>query len=254
VDCNVIDVPKENQELLGSVDRITADFERSPAKVLADGAFGTIANLNGMEDRHVDFYTPVESQSPEPGNPALRDDPSIPVAEQDWPRLPRKANKKLAKSCFMYDEQTDRYHCPMGKAMPYEETRKRQRATGQMIWRSYRCTQCADCPLAAACLDQNCKRGRTVSRDGSESLRAKMSAKLKSEPGHKIYRRRMHISETPFAILKGMMGIRQFLLRGLEKVRTEWLWACTAYNLKKLTQAKAMMRAAADAECVQAGT
>jgi uncharacterized protein with HEPN domain len=81
-----------------------------------------------------------------------------------------------------------------------------------------------------------------------------MSAKLKSEPGHKIYRRRMHISETPFAILKGMMGIRQFLLRGLEKVRTEWLWACTAYNLKKLTQAKAMMRAAADAECVQAGT
>ena len=38
VDCNVIDTPKENQELLGSVDRITGDFERSPAKMLADGA------------------------------------------------------------------------------------------------------------------------------------------------------------------------------------------------------------------------
>jgi len=41
------------------------------------------------------------------------------------------------------------------------------------------------------------------------------------------------------------MGIRQFLLRGLEKVRTEWLWACTAYNLKKLTHDVAALRAPA---------
>ena len=64
----------------------------------------------------------------------------------------------------------------------------------------------------------------------------------------------MHIAETPFAILKGVMGLRQFLLRGLEKVRTEWLWACTAYNLKKLAQEKALLRAAAAAEGVRAGT
>jgi len=35
VDCNVIDTPKENQELLDSVDRITGDFKRQPVKVLA---------------------------------------------------------------------------------------------------------------------------------------------------------------------------------------------------------------------------
>ena len=27
--------------------------------------------------------------------------------------------------------------------------------------------------------------------------------------------------------------MRRFLLRGLEKVRTEWLWGCTAYNMRK---------------------
>ena len=32
-----------------------------------------------------------------------------------------------------------------------------------------------------------------------------------------------------------MMGMRQFLLRGLTKVRAEWTWACTAYNLKRLS-------------------
>lgn len=39
------------------------------------------------------------------------------------------------------------------------------------------------------------------------------------------------------------MGIRQFLLRGLEKVKTEWLWAVTAFNLAKLARLMAILRA-----------
>ena len=75
---------------------------------------------------------------------------------------------------------------------------------------------------------------------------------MNTESGCKTYHRRLHIAETPFAILKGVMGIRQFLLRGLEKVRTEWLWACTAYNLKKLLLAVVSLRAPAAAETVPA--
>lgn len=30
------------------------------------------------------------------------------------------------------------------------------------------------------------------------------------------------------------MGFRQFLLRGLEKVRSEWRLVCLAYNVKRL--------------------
>ena len=53
----------------------------------------------------------------------------------------------------------------------------------------------------------------------------------------------MHIGETPFAIIKNIFEVRRFLLRGLEKVRTEWRWVCTAYNLKKLMAAIAALRA-----------
>jgi hypothetical protein len=72
-----------------------------------------------------------------------------------------------------------------------------------------------------------------------------MAAKLRATEGRDIHHRRFHLAEMPFAILKSVMGIRQFLLRGLEKVRTEWLWACTAYNLKKLAAAVVAPRAAA---------
>ena len=244
VDCNVIDTPKENQELPASMDRTEQAFGKKPEKALVDAGIGTAANLEKMERQGIDLYTPVESPLPAEDNPARRADPQQPVAVEDWPRLPRDGRKKLAKSCFVYDEQADQYYCPMGKSMPYAETRNRKRAGGAARLRIYRCQQCASCALAPTCLDAKAKRGRTVSRDGTEPLRAKMAAKLESESGRKTYNRRMHIAETPFALLKGVLGVRQFLLRGLSKVRTEWLWACTAYNLKKLLSAVAVLRAA----------
>jgi hypothetical protein len=70
-----------------------------------------------------------------------------------------------------------------------------------------------------------------------------MHAKMQTAEGQQTYHRRMHIGETPFAIIKGILDVRGFLLRGLEKVRTEWRWVCTAYNLKKLIAAWAALRA-----------
>lgn len=247
VDCDVIAGPNEASELLPSMDRIRENFGQNPQAAAADAAFGTGANLEGMEERGVDFYTPVESPLPAEGNPARRDDPRQPVAEADWPKLPRSDKKKLDKSCFVYDESADCYWCPLGKAMRYAQTKKRQRAWGTAALRLYRCEQCAGCPLAAECLDAKTKHGRTVSRDGYEPLREKMHAKLETEDGAKTYHRRMHIGETPFAVIKGMLEVRRFLLRGLEKVQTEWRWVCTACNLKKLIALLAALRAGGEA-------
>ena len=243
VDCDVIAGPHEHTELLPSVDRIEENFAQKPGGVAADAAFGTGPNLAGMEQRQVEFYTPVESPSPQEGNPAKRDDPRQPVPEADWPKLPRNPKKKLAKCCFVYEEAADRYYCPMGKAMPYRETKKYGGSQGEKAVRIYACKECSGCPLAAECRDAKAKRGRTVTRDGYEPWRERMHAKLQTEAGKQTYHRRMHVGETPFAVIKGILGVRRFLLRGLEKVRTEWRWVCTACNLKKLIGTLAALRA-----------
>ena len=50
--------------------------------------------------------------------------------------------------------------------------------------------------------------------------------------------------DKPFEMVsKSILGVRRFLLRGLEKVRTEWLWVCTAYNMRKLLAYVAGLRA-----------
>src|SRR3979490_2883508 len=54
------------------------------------------------------------------------------------------------------------------------------------------------------------------------------------------YRLRKQVVEPVFGQIKQARGFRQFLLRGVEKVRAEWAMICTAHNLLKLfTLAKA---------------
>lgn len=66
---------------------------------------------------------------------------------------------------------------------------------------------------------------------------------MKTESGKQTYVRRAHLAETPSAFIKQVIGLRQFFLRGLEKVRMEWLWACAAFNIRKLVLARERMRA-----------
>jgi hypothetical protein len=46
-----------------------------------------------------------------------------------------------------------------------------------------------------------------------------------------------------FGQIKQARGFRQFLMRGIEKVRAEWALVCTAHNLRKLAQGWSLLAA-----------
>jgi transposase len=243
VDCEVIADPNEHTQTLAAVDRIEGSFGKKPEAFLADTAHGTGENLAGMQQRNVTFLTPMESSQPQEGNPARRDDPSQPIAEADWPRLPRNSQKQLDKSCFVYVEASQCYYCPQGRRLEYAEIHRVTRNGQEVAVRVYRCANCENCPLSVACRSSKARRGRMIYRDPYEPLREEMAARMQTAEGRATYAHRMHGAETPFAYIKAVMGVRQFLLRGLENVRTEWRWVCTAFNLQKLLKAVAALRA-----------
>jgi hypothetical protein len=220
---------------------LDAAFERMMSE--ADTAHGTGENLAGMQQRNVSFLTPMESSQPQEDNPARRDDPSQPVAEADWPLLPRNAQKQLDKSCFVYVEQSQCYYCPQGRRLERAEIHRVSRNGQEVAVRVYRCANCENCLLSAACRSPKAARGRQINRDEYEPLREEMAARMQTAEGRAAYAHRMHGAETPFAHIKQALGVRQFLLRGLENVRTEWRWVCTAFNLQKLLSVVAALRA-----------
>jgi transposase len=58
--------------------------------------------------------------------------------------------------------------------------------------------------------------------------------KLRAERGRRVYALRKQIVEPVFGQIKHGRRLRQFLVRGLEKVRGEWSLWCTTHNLLKL--------------------
>ena len=63
-----------------------------------------------------------------------------------------------------------------------------------------------------------------------------MRDKLKRAGWRTRYRLRKQVVEPVFGQIKQARGFRQFLLRGIDKVRAEWALICTAHNLTKLAQ------------------
>ena len=61
-----------------------------------------------------------------------------------------------------------------------------------------------------------------------------MEHRLKTPEGRKLYAQRKHTAEPVFGIIKSVLGFRQFLLRGLDKVRGEWNLVTLAWNLKRM--------------------
>jgi transposase len=243
VDGDVLGEVNEGGAAAESVDRIEATFGEKPEKFLTDAGNNSGQIIEEMEKRGVEFYAPVESSQPQEGNPAKREDPRKPVRESEWPNLARNGHGQLDKSCFVYQEAEDQYYCPQGHPMPFEETKSVQRGGVRVELRLYRSGACEGCPLAASCLSPRSKYGRTITRDQYEEARQRTAARMAEATARTLYRQRPRIAETTFGILKSVMGLRQFLLRGLAKVKTEWLWAVTAFNLGKLVRQTARLRA-----------
>ena len=55
-------------------------------------------------------------------------------------------------------------------------------------------------------------------KETKKEERGGMTVNLRVYRCKAVYNQRMHLAETPFAIIKSILGVRRFLLRGLEKV------------------------------------
>jgi transposase len=244
VDCDVIAAGTiEAEAVIPTVERIEANFEVVPRQMLADAAFPTGPNLTDLERRGVEPVMPAEPVRLDEQNPAQRSDPTQPLVEADWPKLPRNPqSKKLDKAAFVYDAGQDCYYCPMGRRMDPTKVVRADRQCGDSIYQIYGCPDCSGCPLAGECLGGKAP-SRSVARDQYESARETLAVRMRTPAAQATYARRAWMAETPNALIKAWMGLRQFLLRGLDKVGTEWRWACTAYNLRKMVTLVAGLRA-----------
>jgi len=76
-------------------------------------------------------------------------------------------------------------------------------------------------------------QGRGISRLVNEEVKERLEAQFDKPECQEIFRQRKARAEHPFGHLKWNLGVRHFLLRGLDGVKAEASLLFTGFNLKR---------------------
>jgi transposase len=139
---------------------------------------------------------------------------------------------RFGHDAFDYDADTDQFTCPANKALVFRSI-KTLRDTEYRFYRAQ--TNCRQCPQRDQCISPKA-RYRELLIAPHEALLASMRQRVKTDEGKQALQLRKQSVEPTFGLIKSVMGLRQFLLRGLKGARIEFGLCAIAVNLRKLAQ------------------
>ena len=133
-------------------------------------------------------------------------------------------------SRFIYDGDKDCMTCPKGKTLAFSGARKS--TSGQYMVRLYRCQSYKDCPVRWQC--SKAKRGRVVKLNPYHGAILRQKEKQRDAKKIELLKKRIGTVEPVMAWVKHLLGFKRWTVRGIEKVRSQWMLLCTTVNLGKL--------------------
>ena len=195
------------------VERVKAQFDLTPERLIGDTAYGTAPMLAWMvEEKDIEPHVPV------------------------WDKTERK-DDSLSSNDFHWNQEANEYRCPAGKPLRSEWrafTQKRSRVTkaNTIIYRSSQ-TDCTTCPLKAKCCPNT--PNRKIVRSIHEAARD-VARRIAKTPEYLVSRCERKKVEMLFAHLKRIMKLDRLRLRGLTGATDEFTLAAAVQNLRRMAK------------------
>ncbi|MCB0621343.1 MAG: IS1182 family transposase [Saprospiraceae bacterium] len=142
-------------------------------------------------------------------------------------RNPPQKEKGFRKEDFLYNPADDTYRCPAQKLLTPELTFRRISSQRSYRVRRYGTPHCAGCPLKRRCTTSDI--GRKIERPLHQAYTDRNDQRVARYK--EFYRTRQEIIEHIFGTWKRHWGMTYSLLKGKQKVGTEFRLAALAYNL-----------------------
>jgi transposase len=201
--------------LIAAVAQVEANLGQKPAQMVVDGGFTSRENIMAMAEQGIDMIGSLPAANPSSAGQQRQ----------------RGVSENFHLDKFSYDPQQNIYLCPQGASL----TAKGREFCPGVVLHKYvaKAEVCAACSFRAECCPGNQHHGRSVIRAVHSPQVREFTKKMETETAKSIYRQRGAVAEFPNAWIKEKLGLRQFRLRGLFKVRLEVLWAALTYNVQQ---------------------
>jgi transposase len=203
VAAEVVTDESDNYQLVPMLDQVEENLGRVAEETVADAGYKAITGLAAAEEKNYSVMVNLAEPQDEPYH----------------------------ASRFTYDKEKDQCICPRGERLEFERTKERDKVEPYLA-RVYHCKNYLQCPVRWQC--SSSKTGRTVQIHPNHDALVRQREKHKDEAMRALLKRRCMIIEPVFGWGKQCMGFRRWTVRGLEKVKTQWLLMCTAINLRLL--------------------
>lgn len=185
-----------------------------PKKVVGDASYGSEENYMYLQQEKIENYLKYNTFHKE--------------------QTLKYQQDRFRAEHFPYDPEKNEFRCPADQAMIYLNAKEYTTDNGYIgQYDLYECVDCSQCALKPDCTRAKGNRQMQVNWN-LRRLRTQARRNLQSEEGKQLRSRRGVEVESVFGHIKHNMRFRRFMLRGLEKVTTEWGLICLAHNMKKL--------------------
>ena len=205
VQVDVVNDSNDVQQFGNQIEQANKTLEGKCKIACADSGYANTQQLNEIEERGIKVIVPSQDQAR------------------------KKPLGPFGKDKFVYDPDRDCYICPEGQLLRY---RKTDFKTRQKTYQVSRPAICHDCQHFGVCT--KAKQGRSIVILLDQGIKERLEAQYASPESQIIYQRRKQRVEHPFGHLKHNLGVRSFLLRGLQGVRAEAGLLATCFNLTRL--------------------
>lgn len=220
ISCDVVNKANDVDRLIPLIEQTANNLPESSTHesivLTADSGYNSMENLKELASRkNIDAYIPdPKYQTAQNGKTTPEDSP-------------------FYKDRFIYNPRKDVYLCPNHKELYFSHRKKEQGEHGAYA-SIYRCRECRTCQYFGKCTKT--PHGREIRIYDNTSQIYKMRSKLNTADGKRIYGRRKAIVEPVFGNIKHNLGFRQFLLRGLKKVKAEFTLIAIVHNIQKIAK------------------
>lgn len=215
VDVDATQSGSDYRQLSPAMERVEKNLKRSPEQVVVDGGYLSNQNIVDMARRGIELFGPEAEPKSAAGN-----------RRKSYQHYGVSANYEASQ--FVFDESTNTYLCPEGKRLRYDAKEQR----GNSLLYRYKASKqdCQACPAKAYCCPRT-RNGRSIQRREPLPEIDAFQKRMQTQRAQDTYKTRAQVAEFPNLWIKAKFGLRQFHVRGLEKVRSESIWAALTYDI-----------------------